>query len=452
MSWRLVSQARRRWHRGLVVSTILTLMTFGVAIDRAAAQAPSAPGQRPPAAVAPGELTIAGAIQEAIEHNLGLLARRADVTVADAQVITAKLRPNPVLSLDADHLDWLGTGFNDTNNGGPTELAARVDVPIERGDKRDLRIDSARAVRAVAEAKVDDAVRTLSETVALACIDVVQAQDNLTLAQEALHNFEELATFNDERVRAGATSPYEAARSRVAMLQFRATVSHAELEVRSASLRLQQALGRPLSDDVVHVTAPPANIPQSFPELTALETVALEHRPDVRADRLTQAQSVSDLRLQLALGKVDFTLGSEYRRQAGPIGESNSLGFFFSAPLPFSNRNQGEIARAGAQGMQAGRETAALEAEVRTEVRTALDTYRTTSILVKSIEDDLLESARTARDIAAYAYRAGGTTLIDLIDSERAWNDAMQSYRDAQAERRRAAARLNSAVGSEVIP
>jgi cobalt-zinc-cadmium efflux system outer membrane protein len=220
-------------------------MTLVVAIDRATAQTRFAQNQRPAPTAAPGELTIAAAIQEAIDHNLELLARRADVTVADAQIITARLRPNPVLSLDADHLDWLGTGFNDTNNGGPTELAARVDVPIERGDKRDLRIDSARAVRAVAEARVDDAVRVLSQTVALACIDLVQAQDNLTLAQEAFHSFEELAAFNEERVRAGATSPYEAARSRVAMLQFRATVSHAELEVRSASLRLQQALGRP---------------------------------------------------------------------------------------------------------------------------------------------------------------------------------------------------------------
>jgi len=452
MQWRLVSRAPGRWRRALFISGGLILMTLCLAIDRATAQTPPAPNQSPPAAAAPGELTIAAAVQEAIDHNLELLARRADVTVADAQIITARLRPNPVLSLDADHLDWLGTGFNDTNNGGPTELSARVDVPVERGDKRALRIDSARAVRAVAEAKVDDAVRMLSETVALACIDVVQAQDNLTLAQEAFHSFEALAAFNDERVRAGATSPYEAARSRVAMLQFRATVSHAELEVRSASLRLQQALGRPLSDDVLRVTPPVANAPVSFPELTALETLALEHRPDVRADQLTQAQSISDLRLQVALGKVDFTLGSEYRRQAGPIGESNSLGFFFSAPLPFSNRNQGEIARARAEGMQAGRQTLALEAQVRTEVRTALDTYRTTSMLVKSIEEDLLESARTARDVAAYAYRAGGTTLIDLIDSERAWNDAMQSYRDAQAERRRAAARLNSAVGSEVIP
>src|SRR5262249_27892881 len=162
-----------------------------------------------------------------------------------------------------------------------------------------------------------------------------------------------------------------------------------------------QALGRPLSDDLIHVTPPAANVPASFPELTSLETLALEHRPDVRVDRLTQAQTVSDLRLQVALGKVDFALGSEYRRQAGPIGESNSVGVFFSPPLPFANRNQGEIARAGAQGMQAGRETAALEAQVRTEVRTALDTYRTTSMLVKSIEDDLLETARTARDVAS---------------------------------------------------
>jgi cobalt-zinc-cadmium efflux system outer membrane protein len=155
------------------------------------------------------EMTAAQAIQEAITHNQDLIAKRADVTVTETQVLTARLRPNPVLSLGADHLDWLGTGFNDVNNGGPTEIAARVDVPVERGDKRALRIDEAEASRKIAEARVADAIRTLTETVALACADVSQADQNLTLARETLRTFEALATLNDQRVSAGAAAPAE---------------------------------------------------------------------------------------------------------------------------------------------------------------------------------------------------------------------------------------------------
>jgi len=57
-------------------------------------------------------LTIRQAIDQAIQHNLNLLAERSRLAVADAALVTARLRPNPVTSASADHLDLLGTGFN----------------------------------------------------------------------------------------------------------------------------------------------------------------------------------------------------------------------------------------------------------------------------------------------------------------------------------------------------
>ena len=42
-------------------------------------------------------LTLDQAIAEAVERNLELLAARTGITVADANVITARLRPNSVL-------------------------------------------------------------------------------------------------------------------------------------------------------------------------------------------------------------------------------------------------------------------------------------------------------------------------------------------------------------------
>ena len=62
--------------------------------------------------------------------------------------------------------------------------------------------------------------------------------------------------------------------------------------------------------------------------------------------RQAQVRNQADLRLQIAQGKIDYTAGVEYRRQQAPTGMGNSLGFFFSAPLPVFNRNQGEIVRA----------------------------------------------------------------------------------------------------------
>jgi cobalt-zinc-cadmium efflux system outer membrane protein len=249
----------------------------------------------------------------------------------------------------------------------------------------------------------------------------------------------------------GAAPPYEATRTRVAMLQFRASVSRAERDVRAASIRLRQLVGRPDSSDTIAIIgAPVAPAAVHAPDLSALQTLALQHRADLQASRLTEARSRADLLLQLAVAKVDLTWGAEYRRQSA-TAHSNSVGLFFSVPLPVHNRNQGEIARSEAAQQQAGREISAVEAAIRADVRSAFDEFASASALVISIEQDLLALAMSARDTAAYAYRAGGSTLVELLDSQRAWNDTMQSYQQAQADYHRAIVRLNSAVGMEVI-
>ena len=66
--------------------------------------------------------TVDRAVEAALTRNLDIAAARYGVGIAEAKRITAGLRPNPVLSANADHLDWLGTGFdNTTNNAGPSE-------------------------------------------------------------------------------------------------------------------------------------------------------------------------------------------------------------------------------------------------------------------------------------------------------------------------------------------
>jgi cobalt-zinc-cadmium efflux system outer membrane protein len=402
-----------------------------------------------PAAAEP--LTIAQAVDEAIAHNLSLLAERTNLTIADAAMITARLRPNPVLSGSADHLDLLGTGFDATNNGGPPEIAWRVDLPIERGGKRDAWMAVAAAAKSLAEAQLSDAVRVLRQDVTLACIDLRAAQAARALVTDNLRTFEDLARVNRARVTAGAIAPSESMRSEVAMQQFRVTAVRAELDLVTASARLATLLGR-IPGDTIQIADPlHAEAPLAPVDASSLETAAFDARPDLAVLRFTAARTIADLRLQEAMGQVDYTVGTEYRRQQGIAGRSNSLGFFVSTPLPVFNRNQGEIARATAEHTQASQEMAARRAQIAAEVRAASREYETMRGLVATIEHDVMGPASKARETSAYTYRAGAGTLLELLDAQRAFNDTMQSYVDVQAGLRRAVARLNAAVGEEVV-
>src|SRR5206468_7801186 len=159
------------------------LVVFSCAAMAAGPLAAQTPSSRSPS------LTIAQAVDEAVAHNLSLFAQRASLSIAEAAAITARLRPNPVFSFSADHLDLLGTHFDASNSGGPPEIAWRVDVPVERGGKREARIVVASIARSAAEAQVADFMRVLKRDVTLACIDVLSAKATRALLADILGGF-----------------------------------------------------------------------------------------------------------------------------------------------------------------------------------------------------------------------------------------------------------------------
>lgn len=397
-------------------------------------------------------LTIEQAVTEAVANNLTVLAEKANIPVAEATVITAGLKPNPVLSLGADHLDVLGTRYNPINAAGPNEINARIDFLIERANKRAYRVETAHFNRQIAEARLAEAIRNLRVTVVSACVDFIQAKASLELAREILKNYEELFQINEARVNAGSVSPLELVRSRVAMLQFKNQVQRAQLGVTKARTRLQgllgpQATGQPIDiAGELKVPLAPAVLP-----LEKLEELAIASRPELQTVRLSQMRSAADLKLQLANSKMDYTYGTEYRRQQGVNGTSNSMGVFLSVPLAVNNKNQGEIARAEAEQRLYARQLSALEANARNEVRAAYDSFVSSRELVEAIERDLLDNARKARDTAGYVYRAGASSLLEFLDAQRALNDSMLSYQEALGDYRRAVVNLNASVNKEII-
>ena len=147
---------------------------------------------------------------------------------------------------------------------------------------------------------------------------------------------------------------------------------------------------------------------------------------------------------------VDYTIGAEYRRQQGVNGTGSLAGLFFSVPLPIFNRNQGEIARAGAEHQKAALTASSLDASVAAEVASAYQEFESARQLLADVERDLLQPASDARAGTIYVYQAGATSLLDVLDAQRAYNDTMDTYYSAQAAYRRAEARLGLVTGVDL--
>src|SRR5216684_6535232 len=216
-------------------------------------------------------------------------------------------------------------------------------------------------------------------------------------------------------------------RSRLAAMQFRNDTANASSRLHSARHRLELVMGRstfvhqfdvkgPLRRDLEHV------------EIQPLRAKAQELRPDILSVVRDQARSTADLKLQLAQGKIDYTVGTQFHRQQSPTGTGSSLGVFLSVPLPVFNRNQGEIERARLEYRQLEARLSALRASVAAEVESSYEQYAIASTMLGNLEADMLEQSREVRRAAEESYRAGKISLIEFLDARRAYTDTMQSY------------------------
>lgn len=395
-----------------------------------------------PAAAQSTALTIDQAARLALDRNLTLVAERYSVDVAQARILTARLRPNPVFTYNAMLPD--ATIYD--NNVNPFEHVFRADVVLERGGKRERRIEVAEQGRSVAELQLLNTMRSIVLDVQSAFVDVLLAQQNVALARTSLEAFNDLVRVNTERAAAGDLARVELTRSSLAALQFGNDVRQQESRLTIARNRLKTLLGQTGPGDVEVVgemrrDAEPVDLLQ-------VQTRALTLRPDLLALRRDQARSASEVRLQLAQGSVDYVVSGEFHRQRAPNNVvGNQYGLYVSVPVPLFNRNQGEIERARQESRQLEARVVALEAEVRRDVQGAHLEYTAARDIVEAIEREMLAKATDVRAATEYSYRRGEASLIEFLDAVRAFNETMQTYNQARADFARSLYTLDSISG-----
>lgn len=397
------------------------------------------------------KLSLEDAIQEAIARNLELIAEKTNLAVAQAREISARLRPNPVVTASAQTLNVFGVPYSGDSPLGPNAFTSHIDFPLERGAKRERRMELARAEYSLAELAFRERLRQLVAEVQAAYVDVQLARENLRLDQQTLNSLQKLVAINEARLKAGDLAEVELDRSRVAALQFSANVQESALKLEQAMARLRLALGRkpeePAED--LEVDEPLRSGPLPFAKEAAL-AAALETRPDLLAQKQSVARSRADLRLQMANARVDYTLGVELTRQWAFGISGNTMGFSFSIPLPVFNRNQGEIARAQRELAQTQARVAAAELAVRTEVEIAYRKCLSYGGLVRQVEAEMLSQARRVLDTTRYSYERGEASLVEFLDAQRAFNEAMQTYNNARANYARSLYELETVTAASI--
>lgn len=179
-----------------------------------------------------------------------------------------------------------------------------------------------------------------------------------------------------------------------------------------------------------------------------LQAQALKERPDLRAAQYGMASAQSQLDLAIANSHHDLTTTLNFSHVSG----IESLGLFFSFPLPFFDGNQGEIARTKHAITQAEELYAVAKETVSGDVASAYEAVSSHNEIVTLYRSGYLDNARQSRDISEYGYKKGAASLLDFLDAVRSYHTTQLAYRQALASYMLALEQLREAVGARRLP
>lgn len=424
----------------VMIRAVLLILVAG-SVSAASAQTPSIP-QR---------LSIEDAVRLALERNPQSAVARAIVQIAEAGGIDARLRPNPAASIESESYPLFDSPRPSFLKG--QELTIRVDQEIETAGRRRHRIDVADAGLAAARLESRDRLRRLELVVRRAYLHLVLAQADHTVARTALEEMDRVLNVSRERVRIGEAARSEVSRLEVERLRFAEDVFAAELALRNARAALLTLFGSADLTQSIEAEDVLGEIPASGPPrglalipLPAAPAPGVE-RPDLLSARESLRRTESETRLQRALRTPNITLGGGYKRDFG----SNAIVFGVTVPLTLWNKNQGGIARAAAERQMAQSNLISIDLEVKLEVQLAQNAVETNRMRATFIEENVLASARAARDTIAESYRLGAADLIDFLDAQRAYRETLRAYNRALFEYRVSLAELSAARGGSSL-
>jgi cobalt-zinc-cadmium efflux system outer membrane protein len=447
---------------------VLLFSIFGRVAQGQALPVPTAASTSLPRVEVPRQLSLEKAEEILLSNNLALSAARYGIEVARAQRLVAGLRPNPTLTFGAEQFDIGHPARNlfttDNNAAANRVYTFRYDQILERGNKRELRAAVADSQLQAAEAQLLDATRQQLFQLKQSFYAAVLARENLRVADENLYLINSTEQLIKLHVDEGVTAEWELTKFQANKVQYQRDLLAARLGYQQAVRDLLNLLG---AQPASVVAAVPVSQASQAPSLLAdapievigdlrlqpvafsledLRQAALAQRPDVIAVRHQVEAATHALDLANALRRRDVDIGGEYQR----VGGENTVGVVVSVPLFLNNNHQGEIAQAVVQLQQAKAQLAQVELQALTDVDKAFKAYELNRQMLQLYTNEAVAKAEESFRIAGVSYKEGATSLLELSDSQRTYNQTRVAYNQAHLDYRMSLFQLELATGKKL--
>ncbi len=403
----------------------------------------------------PDGMTLDQAIERLLKENLDLRGKSMEIPQAEADILSAGLRANPVFYADGQLVPY--GQFTKERPGGQTQYDVNVSYPLDISRKRPARTLYATRAKRVIEAQYQDAVRQSVDLLYTAFVNVLNARQTVRYQSKSVESYQ-------QRYKIQYDLFLRDQKNKADVLRMRGELSAAEVGLMDAQegfLKTKRDLATllnvaPRDAEQIQVRGTLQDLAPAPPPADELVQMALAMRPDVVSYRLGIRTAEANVRLQLANRLTDvYVLYQPYTFQNNsPFGLKSPMSWALgvTVPMPIYNRNQGGIARAKLNVRQSQLELANLERQVMTDVAQAVKEYEVTGRMVAYAREKVIPDARAIRDSSAKLYAGGEINIINFLDAQKEFQDTVKQYLDVVVRHRKAMLSLNTSVGQRILP
>jgi outer membrane protein, heavy metal efflux system len=291
------------------------------------------------------KLTVKQAEDLFLKNNLQLIAQHYNIGIAEAQVITAKLFPNPDFSIATSLYNTDTRKFFDYS-AGQSEYSGGISQLFTTAGKRNKNIQLAKIGVEQAKYQFFDLLRTLKASLRSDFFTIYFQQESAKVYDTEINTLQKILKAYKEQNAIGNISDKDvlSIQSQLYSLQAElaglaagidASISQLELLIRAKpGTYIEAEYNYELDGKDILATVPYQKLLDS----------AYNNRYDLRLAKSAVVYNDINLKYQKALAVPDFNLSLGYDRRGGTVPNFTDLGIEFN--LPFFDRNQGGIKQA----------------------------------------------------------------------------------------------------------
>lgn len=365
-------------------------------------------------------------LSDVAKGNLGYIAEQFNIGMADAALTAAKVYTNPDLAL----------GFAD-NQDDKMLLGKTVDAGISYnfnlGNIRAARIGVVSTEKEMAGLVLQKYFQDLRADAALVFYNSLKYKLLTDVQEDTYQRMKELARADSIRLLTGTIMEVDARQSAIEAKVQKNEAIRAAAAWEMSLVQLTGLTGS-VRTDTAYIPAGSLEFPLHDFNLPWLIDQARQNRLDLQL--AIQSRTLSEKLVRLAQASRAFELGVEtglsYNTRAdneiAPSPSHYSLNLGVSIPLKFSSLNRGDLNVAKLAVKQ--KEVACREAEqlIISEVTRSFIEYQSQKRQLEEFHTGLLTEAETILDKKIYSYKRGETSLLDVLNAQRSYNEIRRSF------------------------